>query len=140
MERTLYRETKWLRFVITERKPKTVVVRVENTSGQFLGDIRWYGSWRQYTFNVFPQDERLTFNNGCLQDIADVLTRLNREHKEGLVKADGVYMLRDDTGYEITVEATFREGKLVRLVDKDGNNWIDWQRHVCWHEPRDAHA
>ena len=52
---------------------------------------------------------------------------------------DGIYLLRDRTGYEKTVEATFdAHGKLVRLVDKDGNNWIDWAKDVLWTEPRES--
>ena len=81
LESTLYRETKWLRFMLVDRKPKTVIIHVYNTSDQFLGDIRWYGPWRQYTYNVYSEAQ-LTFNNGCLQDITDVLTGLNKEHRQ----------------------------------------------------------
>ena len=53
---------------------------------------------------------------------------------------DGIYLLRDDTGYEKTVKASFdANGTLVRLVDKDGNNWIDWANDVIWTEPRESH-
>ncbi len=53
---------------------------------------------------------------------------------------DGIYLLRDETGYEKTVEASFdAHGKLVRLVDKDGNNWIGWTNDVIWTEPRESH-
>ena len=53
---------------------------------------------------------------------------------------DGIYLLRDHTGYEKTVEASFdTNGKLVRLVDKDGNNWINWKNDVIWTEPRESH-
>ena len=136
---TVYKETKWLRFILTDRKPKTVIIGVYNTSDQFLGDIRWYGPWRQYIYSPCPQAQ-LTFNNGCLQDIADVLTCLNNEHKQEHVKKDGIYLLRDQSGYEKTVEASFNaHGKLVRLVDKDGNNWIDWAKDVLWTEPRESH-
>ena len=75
----LYKKTKWLEFIITDRKPKTVIIHVYNTSEQFLGLINWYGAWRQYVFQPAPQ---ITFNNGCLQDITDVLTQLNKEHKK----------------------------------------------------------
>ena len=80
MEYELYRKTKWLKFIITDRKPKTLVLHVLNTSNDCLGIIRWYGPWRQYVLNVSPVGE-LTFNCGCLQDIADVLIRLNKAHK-----------------------------------------------------------
>ena len=67
--------------MVTDRKPKTVVLHVYNKSDQLLGRISWYGPWRQYTFNLWPETH-LIFNNGCLQDIADVLSSLNEEHKE----------------------------------------------------------
>lgn len=72
----IYKKTKWLQFFITDRKPKTVVVGVYNRADQFLGEIRWHGPWRQYTWNTMGVDAQ--FNNGCLQDIADVLSDLNR--------------------------------------------------------------
>ena len=60
-------------------KPKTVVIHVYNTSDQFLGIIDWYGAWRQYAYQPTPDT---TFNNGCLQNITDVLTSLNNQHKK----------------------------------------------------------
>lgn len=75
----LYKETKWLRFYVVERKPKTVVIDVVNRSHQKLGQIRWYGAWRQYTYQPFP-NPNITLNNTCLSDIVDVLTDLNNNH------------------------------------------------------------
>ena len=79
MKPILYQETKWLQFFIVDRKPKTIVINVVNTNNQFLGKIGWYGSWRQY---VYESEDGIIYNNGCLQDIADVLTNLNKEHKK----------------------------------------------------------
>lgn len=79
METTLYRKTKWLQFLIVDRKPKTLVLHVVNTNDQFLGKIGWYGAWRQY---VYESEDGIIYNNRCLQDIADVLTHLNDEHKK----------------------------------------------------------
>ena len=76
-----YKETKWLRFEVTTLKPKTVVMHVVNKNGQILGEIKWFSAWRQYTFEPEPHT---TFNNGCLQDIADVLTELNKAQKKGI--------------------------------------------------------
>ena len=78
LESTLYKETKWLRFTLVDRKPKTIVMHVVNKSGKVLGEISWLAQWRQYTFDP---EAYTTFNNGCLQDIADVLTSLNKEHR-----------------------------------------------------------
>lgn len=76
----LYRETKWLRFIVTEKKPKTVVLEVRNISDQLLGQIKWKNSWRQYVYYNLGIDAQ--FNDGCLKDIADVLSSLNEEHKK----------------------------------------------------------
>ena len=76
----LYKTTKWLKFIVVDRKPKTIVMHVLNKSGEFLGMIKWYPAWRQYSF--FTPETQLTFNNGCLQDITDVLTELNDTHKK----------------------------------------------------------
>lgn len=77
----VYKKTKWLRFVIVGRKPKTVVMHVMNNSDQFLGSIQWYGPWRQYTYNT-NAEAHLTFNNQCLRDITDVLTELNSAYRK----------------------------------------------------------
>lgn len=82
VEPTLYKKTKWLEFHIVDRKTKTVVIHVHNTSNQYLGVITWYCPWRQYTYQPNPA---IIFNNGCLQDIADVLTSLNDAHKAGRI-------------------------------------------------------
>lgn len=39
-----------------------------------LGQIKWYGPWRQYCF--FPEDETV-FNKTCLKDIMCFLEKLN---------------------------------------------------------------
>lgn len=80
--RELYRRTKWLQFFVVAKKPKTVVIEVFNMSEQFLGEIKWYSPWRQYAWNTMYVEAH--FNNGCLQDITDVLSRLNEEQKEAL--------------------------------------------------------
>ena len=76
----VYHTTKWLKFVIRERKPKTLSIEVINTSDQHLGWIRWYGPWRQYVFEPLIGIST-TFNNSCLEGIVNVLTQLNEEHR-----------------------------------------------------------
>jgi len=51
-----------------------------NSSGCPLGEIRWFGRWRQYCF--FPEQDTV-WNKGCLQDVIEALDSLNREHREG---------------------------------------------------------
>lgn len=75
----LYRKTKWLRFVVYERKPKTLVLHVINTKDVYLGEISWHPPWRQY---VYQSIEFAIYNNGCLDDISQVLTDLNDEHRK----------------------------------------------------------
>ncbi len=43
-----------------------------------LGEISWYGGWRQFCF--FPGD-RTVWNDACLADINDFLGKLRAERK-----------------------------------------------------------
>ena len=61
-----------------DRGSLTVKVEVLNTSGEHLGLIGWYSPWRQYTFTPTSEAE-LTFNDGCIQGIADVLGMLRHD-------------------------------------------------------------
>lgn len=54
----------------------TRIVRVRNKEGVTLGIIKFWGSWRQYTFH--PQSETV-FNNGCLNEIVAKIEELNTE-------------------------------------------------------------
>ena len=57
----------YLKFSVIEEKPITVVVEVTSKQyGYRLGEIRWLGKWRQYTF--FPE-VATAFSKGCLQEI-----------------------------------------------------------------------
>jgi hypothetical protein len=65
---------KWIRFehVGQSESGKTSIWRVVSTSaiGVLLGEVRWYGPWRKYSF--FPnQHLALVFEKDCLRDIAD---------------------------------------------------------------------
>ena len=61
------KESQYLEFRFVEKKPKTRVWEVcSKTNMLRLGLIKWYGSWRQYTF--FPE-QGTVFNEGCLEDI-----------------------------------------------------------------------
>lgn len=63
-------ETKWLRFQEQPKMPgrKTSIWTVSaKESGVCLGEIAWYGPWRQYVFN--PANGCL-FNRTCLRDLA----------------------------------------------------------------------
>ena len=59
--------SKYLKFELLERKPKTLVIDViSKLRSNRLGIIKWYGAWRQYAF--FPENNTL-FNIECMNDI-----------------------------------------------------------------------
>jgi hypothetical protein len=58
---------------------KTEVWQVFGDSGAVLGWVKWWGPWRQYTFQPEP---RTVFHAGCLSDLAAFLTRKNSVHRE----------------------------------------------------------
>jgi hypothetical protein len=53
---------------------------VSSARGAVLGEIKWYGAWRQYCFWPAP---RTIFNKGCLTDLHGWLTQLTGEHRRG---------------------------------------------------------
>lgn len=58
--------------------PKTKIWTVRNTVARVnLGDVRWFGRWRQYAF--FPGAE-LVFEKTCMRTIADFCERATRTH------------------------------------------------------------
>ena len=67
-------EYQYLRFELIETKPKTTVWGCLNKkSGTKLGEVKWYGPWRQYCY--FPLLQAV-YNNGCLADIQDFIDQL----------------------------------------------------------------
>ena len=72
--------SEYIRFDETTPKPKTKVYSVVNKkSGYRIGEIKWHGPWRQYC--LFPEDETI-FNNGCMHDIIEFITKLMEERKK----------------------------------------------------------
>jgi len=45
--------------------------------GALLGEVKWYGPWRQY---IVEPNMGSVFNDGCLLDVAAFLARVNYEH------------------------------------------------------------
>ena len=69
-------ESRWLRFVPAGQSAtgKTVILDVESkTQKTLLGQIKWFGRWRQYAF--FPCRDTC-FNQECLADIIDKMQQL----------------------------------------------------------------
>ncbi len=70
---------KYIEFALVHDTGKTQKWNVVNKSSGFnLGDIFWYGSWRQY---IFEPSTTTIYNNGCLEVIMNFLTRINKEKK-----------------------------------------------------------
>ena len=79
-------QSKWLRFEEapnTGRKTGTWHVLAKQNGAQ-LGEIRWYGPWRQYAF--FPQAETVLAGS-CFTDLA-VFIRLAATARRGPRTAD----------------------------------------------------
>ena len=73
---------KWLEFVeypeLKNKKTKVYAV-IHKDSGDDLGEIKWFGRWRQYCF--FP-DWVVLFSRSCLRDIADFIDQLMEDRKK----------------------------------------------------------
>jgi len=66
---------KYIHFILIEEKPKTQAWSCRSSAEDELGQVRWYGSWRQYCF--FPTGYgQLVFNDGCLKDIIHFMGQL----------------------------------------------------------------
>jgi len=59
--------------------PKTEVIDIRaRESADLLGQIKWYGAWRKYSFFPFPN---CVFEKKCLNDIIRVMDMLERRRK-----------------------------------------------------------
>jgi len=77
----LVKETKYLKFVLIENKPKTQVFRIYSKKDEWddkLAEIEWYPEWRQYCFMPIMGT---VWNDGCLKDVIEFLEFLRQEHK-----------------------------------------------------------
>lgn len=83
------RETQYLVFEEMPRNHRTKTRRWSvrsKRSNALLGQVSWYGAWRQFTFRPQPAT---VFNIGCLLDINAFMTdaytdwRLNRVSSSG---------------------------------------------------------
>ena len=72
--------TAWLRIVEIGHTGKTWVFDVNaKEGGDNLGQIKWFGHWRKYSF--FPNTNTI-FEHQCLRDIALTLEILMDERKK----------------------------------------------------------
>ena len=74
-------EDDWLRIVIKERKPKTIIYGVQSKCSDCeLGEIKWYPQWRHYCF-VQPT---LVFSGRCLLALGKFVEECNKKHRGGV--------------------------------------------------------
>ena len=80
-----YWEGKYIRFSFngeTSESGKTQIWEVTAKSDGFnLGQVRWFGRWRKYSF--FPAPE-CVFEETCLGDVAEFIKWATHTHKHGL--------------------------------------------------------
>lgn len=73
--------SKWIEFrhysPKSGQKTSLWIVRSKQ-SGATLGVIKWFGSWRKYSF--FPSDSTI-FEQDCLRDIANFIEEKTKEYK-----------------------------------------------------------
>jgi len=68
--------SKWLEFkeeLETKTRRTKIINVISKSHGDLLGEIRWFGRWRQYAF--YPQPETV-FTPECMQDITGVIQNL----------------------------------------------------------------
>ena len=61
-------------------KRKTDGYGILSNGGDLLGEVHWFGRWRQY---VFEPNVQTVFNDSCLTDLAAFLARINVAHRQG---------------------------------------------------------
>lgn len=66
----------YLKFTEIDDTGKTKVYQVTSVSGSKLGQVRWYGPWRKYTF--MPEAQTI-FDVKCLGEVRNFINGLMRE-------------------------------------------------------------
>lgn len=70
---------KHLSFELQEKKPKTEVYAIiSKNSGDKLGEIFWYPSWRRYVSETY---EKVVIDSSCHKEISEFLDKLMEERK-----------------------------------------------------------
>ena len=66
--------------ILPKRKSrKTEIWAVMDQNGSSLGEVRWWASWRRYTFH--PAEDTL-YDPGCLRQIADFCEEQTKERRK----------------------------------------------------------
>jgi len=70
----------YIEYMLTGTKPKTNVYTIfSKSSGDRLGEIKWYAPWRQYCF--FP-DEETIWAKGCLNEVNFLIEKFMKEWRD----------------------------------------------------------
>lgn len=78
-------DSRYLNFDRVGSTGKTDIWEVGSKSqGSVLGEIKWYGPWRQYCF--FPSSNTV-FNRECIADISEVINQLTQLRKVAINKS-----------------------------------------------------
>ena len=80
---TIVEMYKYIHFVVIEEKPKTKVWSCRNNnSGTELGQVKWYGPWRQYCyFPTFNPPQFTVYNVSCFEDIIDFIRKVTEDRR-----------------------------------------------------------
>jgi hypothetical protein len=70
---------KWIDFNEAQSKTKTKIFWVQNRNdNSLIGEVRWYGPWRQYAFYPMPNT---VYERQCLMDITKFIHYLMMQRK-----------------------------------------------------------
>ena len=71
----------YIEFYEQKTNTKTKVISViAKSSGHEIGQIKWFGRWRQYCF--FPEDS--IWSDGCLVDVINYIKGLKKERQAAM--------------------------------------------------------
>lgn len=73
--RTEYKYIKFVKIISTGKTVRFSCINIHH--GEELGEIKWYGAWRQYCYFA---NVSAVYSKGCLDDISDFLNQLKTHH------------------------------------------------------------
>jgi len=127
------KETKYLKFIIKELKPKTKVVAVVNkTHAEEIGVIKWYSQWRQYCF--FPYD-RTIWNKKCLDDVNDMIAELTPVRPKPQPKTIGVIAFGVDDFIDWRIGKKHQPSKKMGVKNTQKDYTYRGNRYYCVSRP-----
>lgn len=72
-----------IRFSLVGTSPsgKTSLWNVYAEAGTYLGEVKWFGRWRKYSFYPAPD---CVFEQTCLRELAEFIEARTREQRTGI--------------------------------------------------------